>query len=81
MAHGSRQALTVAPKLAASEPALLAATLLWSVLGALLGGLLLNLMPCVFPVLAIKAHRKWRVRRRSHWRSLTNASIAEPGSR
>ncbi|WP_296510496.1 thioredoxin family protein [Rhodoferax sp.] len=26
----------------------------WMVLGALLGGLILNLMPCVFPVLAIK---------------------------
>jgi thiol:disulfide interchange protein len=52
---GSRQALTVAPKLAAPEPVLSAATLLWPVLGALLGGLLLNLMPCVFPVLAIKA--------------------------
>jgi hypothetical protein len=59
MAHGSRQALTVAPKLAARESALLAATLLWLVLGALLGGLLLNLMPSVFPVLAIKALRKW----------------------
>jgi thiol:disulfide interchange protein len=52
---GSRQALTVAPKLAAPEPVLSAATLLWPALGALLGGLLLNLMPCVFPVLAIKA--------------------------
>jgi thiol:disulfide interchange protein DsbD len=30
------------------------ATWLWALLGALLGGLLLNLMPCVFPVLAIK---------------------------
>ena len=52
---GSRQALTVAPKFAAPEPVLSTATLLWSALGALLGGLLLNLMPCVFPVLAIKA--------------------------
>jgi thiol:disulfide interchange protein DsbD len=54
-AAGSRQALTVAPKLAAPEPVLSAPTLLWPALGALLGGLLLNLMPCVFPVLAIKA--------------------------
>jgi thiol:disulfide interchange protein len=52
---GSRQALTVAAKLAAPEPVLSAATLRWPALGALLGGLLLNLMPCVFPVLAIKA--------------------------
>jgi DsbC/DsbD-like thiol-disulfide interchange protein/cytochrome c biogenesis protein CcdA len=29
--------------------------LLWAVLGALLGGIVLNLMPCVFPILAIKA--------------------------
>ena len=27
----------------------------WAVLGALVGGLLLNLMPCVFPILALKA--------------------------
>ena len=29
--------------------------LLWAVLGALAGGILLNLMPCVFPILALKA--------------------------
>jgi DsbC/DsbD-like thiol-disulfide interchange protein/cytochrome c biogenesis protein CcdA len=29
--------------------------LLWAVLGAIAGGLLLNLMPCVFPILALKA--------------------------
>jgi DsbC/DsbD-like thiol-disulfide interchange protein/cytochrome c biogenesis protein CcdA len=29
--------------------------LLWALLGALAGGLLLNLMPCVFPILALKA--------------------------
>jgi cytochrome c biogenesis protein CcdA len=28
---------------------------LWAVLGALAGGVLLNLMPCVFPILALKA--------------------------
>jgi len=27
----------------------------WAILGALAGGLLLNLMPCVFPILALKA--------------------------
>jgi DsbC/DsbD-like thiol-disulfide interchange protein/cytochrome c biogenesis protein CcdA len=27
----------------------------WAILGALIGGLLLNLMPCVFPILAMKA--------------------------
>ena len=31
------------------------AALWWAVLGALAGGLLLNLMPCVFPILALKA--------------------------
>jgi len=35
--------------------ALDATALLWAVLGALAGGLLLNLMPCVFPILALKA--------------------------
>ena len=45
---------------ASPEPVLLAAaapaslSLLAAVLGALLGGMILNLMPCVFPVLAIK---------------------------
>ncbi|HEV2595304.1 MAG TPA: protein-disulfide reductase DsbD domain-containing protein [Sphingomicrobium sp.] len=29
--------------------------MLWAVLGALAGGILLNLMPCVFPILALKA--------------------------
>jgi DsbC/DsbD-like thiol-disulfide interchange protein/cytochrome c biogenesis protein CcdA len=31
------------------------ATILWAVLGAIAGGILLNLMPCVFPILALKA--------------------------
>jgi DsbC/DsbD-like thiol-disulfide interchange protein/cytochrome c biogenesis protein CcdA len=32
-----------------------AGALLWAVLGAVLGGVLLNLMPCVFPILGLKA--------------------------
>ena len=32
-----------------------APALLWAVLGAIAGGILLNLMPCVFPILALKA--------------------------
>ena len=32
-----------------------ASALLWAVLGAIAGGILLNLMPCVFPILALKA--------------------------
>ncbi len=52
---GNRQALTIAPEAARRAPALSAGSLLWAALGAMLGGLLLNLMPCVFPVLAIKA--------------------------
>jgi thiol:disulfide interchange protein len=32
-----------------------AGTVGWAIFGALLGGILLNLMPCVFPILALKA--------------------------
>jgi DsbC/DsbD-like thiol-disulfide interchange protein/cytochrome c biogenesis protein CcdA len=32
-----------------------AAAILWAVIGAIAGGILLNLMPCVFPILALKA--------------------------
>jgi len=32
-----------------------AAAILWALLGALAGGLLLNVMPCVFPILSLKA--------------------------
>jgi DsbC/DsbD-like thiol-disulfide interchange protein/cytochrome c biogenesis protein CcdA len=32
-----------------------AMTILWALMGALVGGVLLNLMPCVFPILALKA--------------------------
>ena len=35
--------------------ALGAQAIFWAVLGALAGGILLNLMPCVFPILALKA--------------------------
>jgi thiol:disulfide interchange protein len=35
--------------------ALGAQAVLWAVLGAIAGGILLNLMPCVFPILALKA--------------------------
>jgi thiol:disulfide interchange protein len=52
---GNKQALTVTPMLSAAETVWSVSTLLWSAVGALLGGILLNLMPCVFPVLAIKA--------------------------
>lgn len=38
-----------------ASPAAWGSALLLAFLGALLGGLLLNLMPCVFPILAIKA--------------------------
>jgi DsbC/DsbD-like thiol-disulfide interchange protein/cytochrome c biogenesis protein CcdA len=41
---------------AGSEPAAAALASLWVLLGgALLGGLILNLMPCVFPILSLKA--------------------------
>jgi thiol:disulfide interchange protein len=32
-----------------------ATAMLWAVFGAILGGILLNLMPCVFPILGLKA--------------------------
>ena len=32
-----------------------AKAMLWAVLGAIVGGILLNLMPCVFPILGLKA--------------------------
>jgi DsbC/DsbD-like thiol-disulfide interchange protein/cytochrome c biogenesis protein CcdA len=32
-----------------------AQAIIWAVLGAIVGGILLNLMPCVFPILALKA--------------------------
>ncbi len=35
--------------------ALASDALLWALLGAIAGGILLNLMPCVFPILALKA--------------------------
>lgn len=46
-------ALAADDKLAPASPALPA--LPWLLLGALVGGLLLNLMPCVFPILGLKA--------------------------
>jgi thiol:disulfide interchange protein DsbD len=50
---GQTQALSITPRLvAAGAPA--TSLLVWLGL-ALLGGLILNLMPCVFPVLAMKA--------------------------
>ena len=46
-------ALGASDKLTPAVPALPA--LPWLLLGALVGGLLLNLMPCVFPILGLKA--------------------------
>ena len=51
------------PSLSSSNPTLPVAAanavvtigLAWALFGALLGGLLLNLMPCVFPILSLKA--------------------------
>ncbi|GGG42639.1 thio:disulfide interchange protein [Caldovatus sediminis] len=53
---GRRAAFALAAPVAAAAAAPAAASALWQAIGlALLGGLLLNLMPCVFPVLAMKA--------------------------
>lgn len=46
---------TVAPVTASSAPTVADTSLPFVLLLALLGGLLLNLMPCVFPVLSLKA--------------------------
>ena len=43
------------PRAAAAVGDLGAQAVLYAILGALVGGLLLNLMPCVFPILALKA--------------------------
>ena len=49
-------AVSAAPLALAANPSAIEALPLWQIaLFAFLGGLLLNLMPCVFPVLAIKA--------------------------
>ena len=52
MSGALTQALQAPPVVAPSDALPLALALLWAVLG----GALLNLMPCVFPVLAIKAY-------------------------
>jgi DsbC/DsbD-like thiol-disulfide interchange protein/cytochrome c biogenesis protein CcdA len=48
---GSVQAFTIA----AQAPPTSIAPWIWTAISALVGGLLLNIMPCVFPVLAMKA--------------------------
>ncbi len=49
-------AVSAAPLALASNPSVIEALPLWQIaVFAFLGGLILNLMPCVFPVLAIKA--------------------------
>ncbi|HEX7389648.1 MAG TPA: protein-disulfide reductase DsbD domain-containing protein [Acidiphilium sp.] len=52
---GQMQALTVSPTLGAAPPAESATSWFVWIGAALLGGLILNLMPCVFPILAMKA--------------------------
>jgi cytochrome c biogenesis protein CcdA len=42
-------------RLEGEQPALGAAAILAALAGAILGGLLLNIMPCVFPILSLKA--------------------------
>ena len=43
------------PKGGAAIGELAPSVILWAILGAIAGGILLNLMPCVFPILALKA--------------------------
>lgn len=49
-AEAGHQVQPTAPTLPASP-----GFVLWSILAAILGGIILNLMPCVFPVLSLKA--------------------------
>ena len=57
------EAALAAPPISSPEPArplaaasaTVATGFLWALFGALIGGLLLNLMPCVFPILSLKA--------------------------
>lgn len=63
LAESQTETAPSSPSLSATNPTLpisvasAAATtgLAWALFGALLGGLLLNLMPCVFPILSLKA--------------------------
>ncbi len=65
---GTGRAFAV-PGTAASPAAEAASLSLWTAIGlALVGGLILNLMPCVFPVLAIKALSFLHGDRREHHR-------------
>lgn len=53
-ASGSLPSSTLAPALTAGN-ATATSGFAWALFGALIGGLLLNLMPCVFPILSLKA--------------------------
>ena len=77
--RGTNVALAVGQSLdigaAAASKASIAGVTIWTaIFGALIGGLILNLMPCVFPVISIKAlsiaksaHGERRVIRREAW--------------
>ena len=49
-----RPVQTAAPQASAANSPVLPVSLIVALVGALLGGLILNFMPCVFPILAIK---------------------------
>ncbi|WP_223789427.1 protein-disulfide reductase DsbD family protein [Marinicella meishanensis] len=52
---GQRQGIELAARYAAAAPPMVKSSLVWAMGLALLGGLILNAMPCVFPVLALKS--------------------------
>lgn len=54
-ARGISFAATPAVSPPAGSPAFAATTFIFALLGAFAGGLVLNLMPCVFPILSLKA--------------------------
>ncbi len=53
--EGGESVTTLAANDKLSDPAAKLPALPWLLLGAVLGGVLLNLMPCVFPILGLKA--------------------------
>lgn len=53
--NAASSAEAAAGGLAADDPGSAAPSILLALLGALVGGLILNIMPCVFPILSLKA--------------------------
>jgi DsbC/DsbD-like thiol-disulfide interchange protein/cytochrome c biogenesis protein CcdA len=78
---GGIRALTIQARIGAIAPhaGSLATAWIWPVIGAFLGGLILNLMPCVFPVLAMKALGVARLGAEDRWTARTQALAYSAG--